>query len=82
MMDDALICKICRTEITDIEGALPFMVRGQARFYIHPGCRQAVTKSGELIGTAVRGLVELRKPGFFSQPLVRGLVAAVRELRK
>ena len=77
-----MLCKVCRQEITDEQGATPFVSGGKTRFWVHPFCATKVVEGGAIIGNTVKQLVELRNPGLFQKPLVRGLMAVIREFRK
>lgn len=72
-------CKVCRQVI---EGAKPFVTGGKTRFVMHPACSDKVLEGASAVGGVVKSLVELRRPGFFESPLLRGVVAAAREMTK
>ena len=77
-----MICKVCKRPIEDAEGARAFKSGGHVRFHTHEACHELVRTTGAAVGQTLRQLVELRKPGVFESPVVRSVMAVIKELRK
>lgn len=76
-----MICRVCGKDIVDAEGAHTFHAKGK-QFHTHTACRDLVYGSGVLLGQVAKQFVELRNPGLFQSPGMRGFLAAIKELRK